>query len=40
MTKGLVTTFGKNLRKSVKKRDQIAFESFKYLMQKTKNINF
>jgi hypothetical protein len=40
IAKGLVTTYGKNLRESVKKRDQIAFESFKYLMEKTKNINF
>ena len=37
---GLVSTYGKNLIESVKKRDQIAFESFKYMMEKTKKLNF
>ena len=37
---GLISTYGKNLRESVVKRDQIAVESLKYMMQKTKNINF
>lgn len=37
---GLVSTYGKNLRESVAKRDQIAAESFKYLMEKTKNLDF
>ena len=37
---GLVSTYGKNLRESVKKRDEIALESFEYLSKKTKNLNF
>jgi len=37
---GLVSTYGNNLRESVKKRDQIAFQSFQYLSEKTKNLNF
>ena len=37
---GLIETYGKNLREAVRKRDQIAFESFKYLVEKTKNLNF
>ena len=37
---GLVSTYGKNLRESVKKRDQIAVESFKYMMEKTKSLSF
>ena len=40
VAKGLISTYGNNLRESVKKRDQIAFESFKYLVEKTKNLNF
>jgi len=38
--KGLVSIYGDNLRESVKKRDEIAFKSFKYLLEKTKNLNF
>jgi hypothetical protein len=37
---GLVETYGKNLTEAVKKRDQIAFESFKYMQEKTKGLNF
>jgi len=39
-TSGLVSTYGKNIIESVKKRDQIAFESFKYMQEKTKGLNF
>ena len=37
---GLVETYGKNLIESVRKRDQIAIESFKYMQEKTKNLKF
>ena len=37
---GLVSTYADNLIDSVKIRDKIAFESLKYLSQKTKNLNF
>ena len=37
---GLISTYGKNLRESVMKRDQIAFKSLKYLDEKTKNYKF
>ena len=37
---GLVSTYGKNLIEAVKKRDQIAIKSFKYMHEKTKNLNF
>ena len=37
---GLVTTYGKNLFEAVKKRDKIAFESLKYMDQKTKGLSF
>ena len=37
---GLVETYGKDLIKAVKKRDQIAFESFKYMQEKTKGLSF
>jgi len=37
---GLVETYGKNLTKAVKKRDQIAVESFKYMQAKTKDLSF
>ena len=37
---GLVETYGKNLIEAVKKRDEIAFESFKYMHEKTKNLSF
>ena len=39
-TSGLVSTYGKNIIESVKKRDQIAFESFKYMQEKTKGLSF
>ena len=37
---GLISTYGKNLIEAVKKRDQIAIESFKYMQKKTKGLNF
>ena len=37
---GLVSTYGKNLIEAVRKRDQIALESFKYMQEKTKGLNF
>ena len=37
---GLVETYGKNLTEAVKKREQIAVESFKYMQAKTKGLSF
>ena len=37
---GLISTYGQNLRESVKKRDEIAFESLKYMKEKTKGLSF
>ena len=37
---GLVSTYGENLRQSVMKRDKIALESFKYMTENTKGLNF
>ena len=37
---GLVSTYGKDLIEAVKKRDQIAVESFNYMQKKTKDLNF
>ena len=37
---GLVSTYGKNLIEAVNKRDQIAFESLKYMNEKTKGLSF
>ena len=37
---GLISTYGKNLIEAVKKRDQIAFESLKYMDEKTKGLSF
>ena len=37
---GLVQTYGKNLIEAVRRRDQIAVESFKYMQKKTKGLNF
>ena len=39
-TPGLVSSYDKNLNEAIKKRDQIALESFKYMQEKTKNLNF
>tara|TARA_B110000438_G_scaffold2771_1_gene2863 strand:- start:1190 stop:1921 length:732 start_codon:yes stop_codon:yes gene_type:complete len=39
-TKGLVSTYGKNLIEAVKKRDQIAVESFKYMQERVKDLKF
>ena len=36
---GLVETYGKKLIEAVKKRDQIAAESFKYMQEKTKGLS-
>ena len=38
--KGLISTYGENLKESVRKRDEIALESFKYLQEKTRNLIF
>ena len=40
VTSGLVSTYGKNIIEAVKKRDQIAVESFKYMQKKTKGLSF
>jgi len=37
---GLVETYGENLIEAVKKRDQIAIESFKYMQEKARGLNF
>ena len=37
---GLISTYGKNLIEAVRKRDQIAVESFNYMQKKTKGLNF
>ena len=37
---GLVSTYGKDIIEAVKKRDQIAVESFKYMQEKTKGLSF
>ena len=37
---GLVSTYGNNIIEAVKKRDQIAAESFKYMQEKTKDLTF
>ena len=37
---GLVETYGKNLIDAVRKRDQIAVESFKYMQEKVRGLHF
>ena len=37
---GLISTYGKNLIEAVRKRDQIAIESVKYMIEKSKNLKF
>ena len=37
---GLISTYGKSLKESIIKRDQIAAESFKYMIKKTKGLSF
>ena len=37
---GLISTYGKNLIEAVKKRDEIAVESFNYMKKKTKGLTF
>ena len=40
VTSGLATIYDKNIIEAVKKRDKIAFESFKYMQKKVKDLNF
>jgi len=40
LASGLVETYGNNLYEAVRKRDQIAVESFKYMQEKTKDLSF
>ncbi|HJO77117.1 MAG TPA: hypothetical protein QF874_00565 [Pelagibacteraceae bacterium] len=40
LVKGLISIYGDNLIDSVKKRDQIAIESVKYMIEKSKNLKF
>jgi len=37
---GLISTYGENLVEAIKKRDKIAFESLKYMNDKTKDLTF
>ena len=37
---GLIESYGKNINEAVRKRDQIAFESFKYMQKKTEGLSF
>ena len=37
---GLISTYGNNINEAVKERDRKAKISFKYMMEKTKNLNF
>jgi len=37
---GLISTYGENLVDAIKKRDKIAFESLKYMNDKTKGLTF
>lgn len=37
---GLVETYGENINESIKKRDKIAIESFRYMNEKTKGLSF
>ena len=37
---GLVSMYGETLRESVMKRDKIAVESLKYMIEKTKDLSF
>ena len=37
---GLIESYGKNINEAVKKRDQIAVESLKYMQEKIKGLNF
>ena len=37
---GLVSSYAKDLKESIKMRDKIAAESFKYLAKKTKGLTF
>ena len=40
LAKGLISIYGDNLIDSVKKRDRIAIESVKYMIEKSKNLKF
>ena len=37
---GLVETYGENINESIKKRDKIAIESFRYMKEKTRGLSF
>ena len=37
---GLISIYGRNLIEAVKKRDQIAVKSFKYMQEKVKDLKF
>ena len=37
---GLIESYGQNLIEAIKKRDQIAIESFKYMQKKTEGLSF
>ena len=39
-TPGLIERYGKNLIEAVRKRDEIAIKSFKYMQEKTKDLIF
>ncbi len=38
--KGLIETYGEDLKKAVENRDKISIESFKYMKEKTKDLSF
>ena len=38
--KGLIETYGEDLKKAVENRDKISIESFKYMKEKTKGLSF
>ena len=38
--KGLIESYGENINEAVRRRDQIAVESFKYMQKKTKGLSF
>jgi len=40
VTSGLIQTYGKNLSEAFEKRNKIGIESFKYMKEKTKGLNF
>ena len=40
LAKGLISIYGKNLIESVRRRDEIALESLKYMIEKSKELKF